>query len=150
MKPLDDYAILHIEDLLTLAQQQATPRAQRKDQLETKLDRAIANKAARLLDERKLRQWAFAVKDRDQWRDRKTGRRVLRTLALDPDRAEAHHVEPKGNWATRYDVRNGLTLSYETHAKVERGDYRIEGTAWFTIDGTRYIDCTAPVTFVRT
>jgi hypothetical protein len=51
---------------------------------------------------------------------------------------------------TRYDVRNGVTLSYEMHAKVERGDYRIEGTQWFRgSDGALYIDCTAPVTFTR-
>lgn len=142
---------LRLEDLLTLAEVQAAPRAQRKDQLETKLDRAIENKAARLEDERKLRAWALAVKHRDQWKDRKTGRRVLRTLNLDADRAEAHHIEPKGNWVTRYDLRNGVTLSYEHHEKVERGDYRIEGTEFFTAeDGCRYIDGTFPVIFVRT
>lgn len=142
---------MKITDLLTLDQANAVPHATPKDQLETKLDRAIANKAERLEDERKLRAWALAVKHRDQWKDQKTGRRVLRTLSLDPDRAEAHHVEPKSNYVTRYDVRNGLTLSYENHAKVERGDYRIEGTAWFTgEDGGRYIDCTYPVTWVRT
>jgi hypothetical protein len=139
-----------IEDLPTLAQVNAVPHATPKHELETKLDRAIASKAARLKDERLLRQWAFAVKDRDKWRDQKTGKRVRRCLELDPDRAEAHHIEPKANWATRYDIRNGVTLSYATHAQVERGDYRIEGTAWFVIDGVRYIDATAPVTFVRT
>lgn len=140
-----------IEDLPTLAQLQATPRALRKDQLETKLDRAVANKADRLEDERKLRRWAFAVKTRDRWKDRKTGRRVLRTLSLDADRAEAHHIEPKGNWVTRYDLRNGVTLSYENHEQVERGVYRIEGTEFFTAeDGCRYIDGTFPVIFVRT
>lgn len=139
-----------IEDLPTLAQQQATPRALRKDQLDTKLDRAIENKAARLLDAKKLREWARAVKDRDHWKDRKTKRRVLCTLSLDPDRAEAHHIEPKSNWATRHDVRNGLCLSLATHLAVETGKFRIEGTVWFTVKGARYIDGRFPVTFVRT
>lgn len=139
-----------IKDLPTLGQLQATPRALRKDQLGSKLDRAIANKAARLLDAKLLRAWAFKVKDRDHWKDRKTGRRVRRCLELDADRAEAHHIEPKDNHATRYDVRNGVTLSYENHAKVERGDYRIEGTVWFRRGGCRYIDGTHPVHFVRT
>lgn len=117
----------------------------------SKLDRAIASKAARLLDAKKLRQWAAAVKDRDHWKDRKTGKRVTKTLALDPDRAEAHHIEPKENRATRYDVRNGLTLSLDTHLAVELGRYRIEGTVFFVApDGCRYIDGTFPVTFVRT
>jgi hypothetical protein len=61
----------------------------------TKLDRAIASKAARLLDATKLRQWAKAVKDRDLWKDRKTGKRVLGTRQLDPSRAEAHHIVSK-------------------------------------------------------
>jgi hypothetical protein len=138
-----------IADLPTLADQQATPRATAKHQLETKLDRAIKSKAARLLDAKKLRAWALAVKNRDQWRDQKTGRRVRRCLELDADRAEAHHIEPKENRATRYDIRNGVTLSYENHAKVSRGDYRIDGTAWFYIGRDKYIDGTFPVTFVR-
>lgn len=140
-----------IADLPTLAEQQATPRATPKHKLETKLDRAIANKDARLLDAKKLREWAAAVKTRDQWKDRKTGVRLRRCLELDPLRAEAHHIEPRANKVTRYDIRNGLTLSYELHARVERGEYRIDGTAWFTgADGCRYIDGTAPVLFVRT
>lgn len=139
-----------IEDLPTLDQVNAVPHATPKHLLETKLDRAIASKAERLLDERKLRAWALAVKHRDQWKDQKTGKRVRKCLELDPDRAEAHHIEPKSNWTTRYDIRNGVTLSYENHARVERGDYRIDGTAWFVIDGVRYIDATAPVIFVRT
>ncbi len=139
-----------IEDLQTLAQVNAVPHATPKGELETKLDRAIASKAARLLDARLLRAWAFAVKDRDHWRDQKTGHRVRRTLSLDPDRAEAHHIEPKSNRATRYDVRNGICLSYATHEAVTHGTYRIDGTAWFVIKGVRYIDATAPVTFVRT
>jgi hypothetical protein len=116
----------------------------------TRLDRAIAKKAARLDDAKQLRAWAFAVKDRDRWRDRKTGRRVLRTLSLDPDRGEAHHIVSKDDPAVRYDVRNGLTLSLQSHLEVEQGRYRIEGTAWFTVKGQRYIDATHAVVFVRT
>jgi hypothetical protein len=141
---------MKIEDLRTLAEQQATPRATPKDQLDTRLDRAIANKAARLLDARKLRQWAFDVKTRDKWRDRHTGRRVTRTLSLDPDRAEAHHVAGKDDWAVRYDVRNGLCVSLHTHDAVTRGTLTIEGTVFFRKGGARYIDARFPVTFVRT
>jgi hypothetical protein len=116
----------------------------------TKLDRAIASKAARLLDAKLLRQWAAAVKDRDHWKDMKTGKRVFSTRALDPDRAEAHHIEPKENQAVRYDVRNGLTLSLDTHLAVELNRYRIEGTVFFVgPDGQTYIDGTFPVVFVR-
>jgi len=115
----------------------------------TRLSRAIAKKDARLLDAKQLRTWAAAVKLRDGWKDRRTGVRLLRTLSLDPLRAEAHHVVSRSDPAVRYDVRNGITLSLETHDQVERGRYRIEGTAWFRIGGVSYIDASAPVTFVR-
>ena len=115
----------------------------------TKLDRAIASKAARLLDAQKLRAWALAVKTRDRWIDRKTGKRVISTRRLDPLRAEAHHLEPKENKAVRYDVRNGICLSLETHLAVELHRYRIEGTVFFVKGGARYIDGRYAVTFVR-
>ncbi len=133
-------------NLPTLDELQATPRATPKP---TTLKRAIANRARRLADARQLRIWAVAVKTRDQWRDRKTGVRLRRCLELDPLRAEAHHVEPRATKATRFDVRNGLTLSYALHAQVERGDYRIEGTVWFRIGGQRFINANFPVLFVR-
>lgn len=136
--------------LETLADASATPRALRKDQLGSKLDRAIANKAARLSDAAQLRVWARAVKDRDAWTDRKTGTRVLSTRRLDPLRAESHHIAGKDDHRVRYDVRNGLTLSLATHLAVTLGRYRIDGTAWFTVDGCRYIDGTHAVIFVRT
>jgi len=115
----------------------------------TKLDRAIKRKAARLTDKRLLERWALAVKTRDRWRDRKTGVRVLKTLTLDPLRAEAHHVVSRDDRAVRYDVRNGVTLSLRTHLEVEMGRYRIEGTVFFRKGGAKYIDATFPITFVR-
>lgn len=138
-----------IERLLTLAEAQATPRAKTKHQLDTRLDRAIANKAARLLDAKLLRQWALDVKTRDGWKDRKTGRRVLRTLNLDADRAEAHHLVSRDDGHVRTDVRNGITLSLATHLAVETGQLRIDGTVFFTVKGQRYVNADYPVTFVR-
>lgn len=140
-----------LQQLKTLGEIRAVPLS--RDSLQkryTKLDRAIAKKAARLADERLLNAWALAVKDRDLWKDRQTGVRVRRTRDLDPLHGEAHHIEPRRNQVTRYDVRNGITLSYEHHFDVEHFKYRIEGTVWFVgEDGGRYIDGTYPVTFVR-
>lgn len=116
----------------------------------TILDRAIAKRKARLLDEKNLRAWAFAVKTRDRWRDQKTGLRVHRRLDLDPQRAEAHHIVSKDDRAVRYDIRNGITLSLATHILVERGELQIEGTVFFVLGGCRYIDATYAVNFVRT
>jgi hypothetical protein len=137
----------HLDALLTLTAIHATPHADPKPA--TKLDRAIARKAARLDDKKKLEQWAREVKERDKWKDRKTGVRVRSTRDLDPLRAEAHHIEPKENKATRYDIRNGITLSFEHHYLVTTHQLRIEGTKYFTKHGQRYIDGTAPVYFVK-
>lgn len=135
--------------LRTLAEVNARPRAIRKSDLPTKLDRAIDSKAARLDDARKLKRWAGAVKDRDRWKDRRTGVKVFRTLQLDPLRAEAHHIEPKEDWAVRHDVRNGICLSFATHFAIERHELAIEGTVFFRKGGATYIDGRFPVNFVR-
>lgn len=135
------------QQLPLLADLQARPRAVPKPS--TKLSRAVAKKAARLDDGRKLAAWAFAVKERDQWKDRKTGVTVRSTRQLDPLRAEAHHIEPRENKAVRYDVRNGICLSFATHYAITTNTLRIEGTKFFTVRGCRYIDATFPVTFVR-
>lgn len=138
---------MRLRDLRTLGDVQRTRRAVRKRDLPTKLDRAIASKAARLLDKRRLDAWAFAVKTRDRWRDRRTGIRVSRTRSLDPLRAEAHHIASKDDRAVRYDVRNGLCLSLETHDAIERNRLVIVGTKHFWKRGVRYINGTAPVFF---
>lgn len=136
-------------NLPTLADQRAKPVAIPKPS--TKLDRAIAHKDARLSDAKQLLAWARAVKNRDQWKDRKTGKAVKSTRQLDPDRAESHHIEPKENQATRYDIRNGVCLSFATHFLVTTGKLRIEGSAFFVADdGRTYIDATYDLIFVRT
>ena len=113
------------------------------------LDRAIAKKAARLADARKLRVWAQAVKTRDLWKDRKTGQRVRSTRQLDPLRAEAHHIVSKDDHAVRYDVRNGVCLSLATHEAITHNRLRIDGTVFFRKGGCRYIDGTYAIYFVR-
>jgi hypothetical protein len=150
--PVVDVALVptkksRVQQLATLAEIQAVPHADAKRY--TKLERAIANKAARLLDAKQLRAWATAVKNRDEWKDRKTGAAVRSTRQLDPLRAEAHHIVSKDDRAVRYDVRNGICLSFATHYAVEKNQLRIEGTAFFVKHGQRYIDGTHPVFFVR-
>jgi hypothetical protein len=137
-----------VDSLHTLADVQVKPRAIPKPS--TKLQRAIDKKAARLLDATKLRAWARAVKERDRWLDRKTGKRVLSTRQLDPMRAESHHIVSKDDHAVRYDIRNGICLSFTTpHYAVTTGQLAIEGTVFFKKGGATYIDGTYPVTFVR-
>lgn len=113
----------------------------------SKLDRAHSAADERKEDERKLAIWRREVAVRDKGEDRYTGKRVLKTITLDPNRAEAHHVEPRDNYDTRYDRRNGVQLSMQTHVLVTENKLRIVGTKFFTVNGKRYIDCDHPVTF---
>jgi hypothetical protein len=89
------------------------------------------------------------VKERDTWKDRKTGKRVKRTRARDPLRAEAHHIEPRANEDTSATTRGTASPRFETHDAVERNKLRIVGTAFFTKHGRRYIDDRGPVRFVE-
>lgn len=114
----------------------------------TRLDRVVEKKAATREDERKLRLWAKAVKARDKWTDRHTGRPVKGTrLILDPDAAHAHHIVSRDDWAVRYDPRNGICLSFSTHDAVERNKLEIVGTVFFYLHGKRYINATYAVRF---
>lgn len=116
----------------------------------TRLDRAVEKKAAKREDERKLAAWAIAVKIRDSYKCRFTGKKVKGSrLALDPDSAHAHHIEPRANLDTRYDVRNGITLSALSHDAVERNKLEIVGTVFFYLRGKRYIDATYTVRFME-
>jgi hypothetical protein len=117
----------------------------------TKADRARDKEKARRKDDRKLTQWARDVKRLDDWTDRYTLRFVKpvgRGVSVThPDAGHAHHIEPRENWDVRYDVRNGITLSFTTHDKVERGKLRIVGTKFFTVNGRKYINGREPVKF---
>lgn len=99
-------------------------------------------------DETKLAAWAKAVKDRDQWTDQYDGKPVKSGVSVThPRAAHAHHLEPRANLDVRYDVRNGVTLAFETHAKVEAGEIVITGTKHFTKLGKRYINAKFPLKF---
>lgn len=113
----------------------------------TKLERAKAKETARNKDRAAMQRWATKVKKRDEWLDRHDGQPVLKTSVLCPRRAEAHHIEPRGNKDVRFDVRNGICLSYEVHDRVERNELTIVGTRYFEVNGRRYIDATHKVKF---
>lgn len=136
--------------LKTLDQANARPHATPKHEIATRMDHAKEKKDADRLDKQKLAVWSRQVKDRDEWKDRKTGKAVKRTThVLHPDAAHAHHVEDRENVDVRYDIRNGVTLSAETHDAVERNKLRIVGTRFFKVNGARYIDCTHKLKFVE-
>lgn len=118
--------------------------AEQKSALKTRLDvKAAADKQ----DTRKLEVWRGLVYARDKFTCRCCGVKVIRTLNLDPKRAEAHHVKRRDELAVRYDVRNGLTLCLSCHQKVTHYLLRIIATKFFMKGKTRYVNASAPVMF---
>lgn len=76
---------------------------------------------ARRTDERELAAFRFQVCVRDGWRCRVCHRRVVRSLALIPERAEVHHVVPRSrSKALRSDVSNAILTCAACHLKLTR------------------------------
>lgn len=121
----------------TLADQQgAKPKPTRLDAMAGKENRRRDNEA-------KLREWRKAVDARDGkqgFKCRWSGKPLARTLELRPDRAERHHLEPRANRKTRYDVRNGVLCSLETHERFEHNLLQIVDGKTFVVDGRAYWD----------
>lgn len=115
----------------------------------SKMARAHDAGAAKKADEKQLSAWRREVSTRDKGKDRCTGKRVVKTIALDPNRAECHHVAGRADDAVRYDRRNGILLSLATHCQVEENKLRIVGTKFFTVNGKKYIDCDHAVRFIK-
>ena len=88
--------------------------------------RLQAKDAARKLDERLLAKFRAAVWKRDEGRCRLCGRKVKRTLALEPLRGEVHHlrgrrVAPED----RYNVSKALLLCKGCHDKAGRHEVQV-------------------------
>jgi hypothetical protein len=130
-------------NLPTLAEMQSQRRALRKDQIPTRLD---ARKEDDRIDHSKLDKWRKEIHARDGNRCRYSRVKVERTLRLQPNRCECHHIEPRSNKITRYDRRNGLQVSFMVHERIERGDLRLIGTRFFQADdGSSYINADFPI-----
>jgi hypothetical protein len=139
-----------IRRLPTLADQQANWRQQftakyaKKPAPIAKLERSVAKKKADDKDARELAQWSAAVRKRDRWTDRYTGKPVKKAKEVGvahPDCGHAHHVEPRTNVDVRYDRRNGLTVSWATHLRLEANELTVIGKKYFTKNGKKYLNC---------
>lgn len=88
----------------------------------TKMQRLMSKADRRKADEKALDKWRQEIWTRDKGKDRYTGKKVVRTLELQPNRGECHHIIGRVDRAVRYVVKNGLLLSYETHLRFEAGE----------------------------
>ena len=109
-----------------------------------KLERSVSKKQADDKDARELAAWSLAVRTRDKFTDRFTGKKVQPAKQVGvthPDCGHAHHVEPRENRDTRTDRRNGLTVSFATHQRLEANELKVVGTKYFTKNGKKYLNC---------
>lgn len=128
----------------------ARPRATPKDQLPTKLDGAIAPKSPGSWVPNNCGPGHGAVKDRDLWKDRKTG--VWVTVLGNPIRCARQRITSIPATIRPCATTSGMgwCLSFANHKEVTHHRLRIEGTFWFRKGGARYTEVTYHVLFVRT
>lgn len=138
-----------IADLPTLQEMQATRRALPKGAEPSRLQ----VKTAKAKDESKEeKRWRAEVWTRDDGHCRWCKRKVVKTLALVPNRGECHHIAGRVVRAIRWDVRNALLLCASCHERItgavaER--FLIVPTKTFTVDGVAYANGSHPVRFKR-
>ena len=134
-------------NLPTLGEMQSQRRAKMKSELPSRLEK---RKQDDRIDAAKLDKWRKEIHARDGNRCRYSKVKVERTLRLQPNRCECHHIEPRSNKAVRYDRRNGVQLSYLVHERIERGDLQLVGSRFFRADDDElYIDADAPIFVFR-
>ena len=136
--------------LPTVAEMHAHPQAVPKGPKGTsRLDVKTAKVKA---DFGKLDAWKRDVVRLDGYRCRKCGVKVIRTTALVPNRADAHHVSRRAEKIVRTDVRNGICLCATCHGQVTgkvAEKWIVVGTVYFTISGRSFINARERVTFQR-
>lgn len=139
-------ALDFMADRPTLVDLQRERRATPKGQIPTRLEEKTEKKV------NEAKEWERAKREvwtRDKSRCRLTKRKVKKTLELDPLRGEVHHLAPREDKSVRYDKRNLVLLSLETHERVTRHELTIVGTRFFMVDGKKYINADYAVRFVK-
>lgn len=110
-------------------------------------------KAAKVKDDGKLEKaWLKAIWKRDGGKCRWCHRKVVKALALIPERGECHHAVPRENRVTRFDPRAALLLCASCHERLtgkvnER--FVLVASKTFTVDGVSYPDASKAVRFKR-
>lgn len=136
----------HRADVVDLNTRPAMPAPKVRpgeSRLEVREKRDAAEKAAE-------KAWKIDVWDRDEGKSRYSGKKLKRTMRLDPMRGERHHIHGRADKRVRWDSRAALLLELEIHEKVTRNELRIVGTVFFEVEGHTYIDARFPVKFIDT
>lgn len=137
---------MSLAHLPTLAEMQAQRRATPKGEL-----RVLTKAKAQKDDKKQLDAFKAAVWKRDEGKCRVCGKKVKKTLALDPKRGEVHHLVSRAAKHLRHDPRNGVLVCYLDHQAIEHNDVHVRGSAsqMFEASGKSYLNADCPLQFVR-
>lgn len=132
--------------LPTLAETQAQPRACQKP--ETRLEQKVKAKKLTVVDDRVFKKEVWT---RDKWLCRCCGRKVIKTLALVPERGEVHHIHGRVG-DLRFESRAALLLCKWDHERVTgkvNDKLVILPTRTFRLRDETYTDARFKVTFEK-
>jgi hypothetical protein len=89
------------------------------------------------------------VDQRDRYKCRVCGRRVVKTLTLCAERAEHHHLEARSLVpALKHDVRNVILCCASCHLKLTQHQIEPTGTERFEYQGHSYLNADCPLIFL--
>lgn len=133
------------EGLPTLAEMNATRRAVPKYEMKSRLDAKVekTKNADKAWDECKK-----AVDARDAGKCRICRKKVVKTIAFDPKRAEHHHlVKRRKEKALLTDQRNVLLVHLACHEKAERSKIHPiqKASDMFALNGTSFVNADNPI-----
>jgi 5-methylcytosine-specific restriction endonuclease McrA len=99
------------------------------------------------------KQWKAVcryVDERDRFRCRCCGRRLVRTLTLCEERLEHHHLEARSLMPELvHDVRNVIAVCKACHDKLTRHEIEPMGTERFSFGSGTYLNADCPLVFVK-
>jgi len=139
-----------LSDLPTLADVQADRKG--KPLWKSSVTRLDVKVAAEKDDRGALERWRRAVRTRDRGRCRVCGKKVKVTLALDPLRAEVHHLVSRADKAVKFDLRNAVLVCYRDHKRLTAHKLHAIGTAAMLFtgpNGKSYLNANCALTFTE-
>lgn len=137
------------ENLMTLAERNATRHAKPKGAEPSRLQVKVAKGKDDSKDEQKAKAEVWKL---DGGCCRWCKRKVERVLDLIPQRAEFHHVSGRIVKAIRWDIRNLILLCAACHERLTgkvSEKFLLYSKHTFTVDGIAYINARKPVHYQR-
>jgi 5-methylcytosine-specific restriction endonuclease McrA len=130
---------MSLKRLPTLAQARSKPQAMPKDQLKTRLDQKTAQRRA---DDKAEADCIRSVWYRDRGHCRICGIKAVKTLTLQNNRGEVHHLVGRRDRATRFLLSNLLLVCRRCHVKLTKHELALWQAERTTVDASEPFNVT--------